>query len=102
MVGGKAKKHPNSTVNLNKVRPPSYFKVLNNENENGEVFCVYMVENTAGISDGGWHRDANTPDTMGGYFGNTRFYYGEGEDDYFFGSDHSNQTITKTFKFVYN
>ena len=92
--------HPNSTVNLNRVRPPSYFKVLNNENENGEVFCVYMIENTAGISDGGWHRDANSPDTMGGYFGNTKFYYGEGENDYFFGSDHEGQTITATFDFT--
>ena len=73
--------HPTCTANLNKVRPPKYFKVLNNRNENGGVFANYIVKDTSGlgISDGGWYRESGTPDTMGGFFGNTKFYYGEGD-----------------------
>ena len=80
--------HPTCTANLNKVRPPKYFKVINNTDENGEVVCNYIVKDTSGegISDGGWHRADNTPDTMGGFFGGTKFIYGEGNDDYVIGT----------------
>jgi hypothetical protein len=94
--------HPTCTANLNKVRPPKYIKVLNNVDENGEAVATYVIKNTsgAGISDGGWHRDADTPDTMGGFFGGTTFVYGEGEGEYFYGTNYPDQTLTKTFKFV--
>ena len=31
-------------------------------------------------------KDADTPDTMGGFFGNTRFVFGEGEGDFVIGT----------------
>ena len=84
--------HPTCTANLNKVRPPKYFKVLNNKNENGEPVCCYVIKDSSdeAISDGGWYRDADTPDTMGGFFGTTKFYYGDGEEDYFIGTADKN------------
>ena len=80
--------HPTCTANLNKTRPPKYFKVVNNIGENGEPVCKYVVKDTSGegISDGGWYRDTDTPDTMGGFFGGTKFIYGEGEEDYVLGT----------------
>jgi hypothetical protein len=80
--------HPTCTANLNKIRPPKYFKVLNNKNENGEVVCKYFIKDTSGVSDGGWYRDQDTPDTMGGFFGGTEFHYGEGE--FFVGTENKN------------
>ena len=80
--------HPTCTANLNKIRPPKYFKVLNNKDENGEVVCKYFIKDTAGVSDGGWYRDADTPDTMGGFFGGTEFHYGDGE--FFVGTENKN------------
>ena len=79
--------HPTCTVNLNAVCPPAYFKVVNNKTEDGKTVCNYVLKDTSGegISDGGWHRDENAPDTMGGFFGATKFIYGEGEDDFFVG-----------------
>jgi len=93
--------HPTCTVNLNKSRPPKYFAVLNNKNENGEVVCKYVVRDTSvdGVSDGGWYRGAGEPDTMGGYFGGTRFVYGEGEDESFVGTKDKNG-ICDTFVFT--
>ena len=84
--------HPTCTANLNKIRPPKYFKVLNNKNENGEPVCRYVIKDSSDeyISDGGWYRDADTPDTMGGFFGTTKFYYGDGEEDYFIGTADKN------------
>ena len=92
--------HPTCTANLNKIRPPKYFKVINNTDENGEAVCRYVIKNTAGVPDGGWYRGENTADTMGGFFGNTKFIYGEGEGDYFRGTDYVGQTETETFKFL--
>ncbi len=80
--------HPTCTANLNKIRPPKYFKIFNDKNENGEVVCKYLIKDTSGVSDGGWYRDEDTPDTMGGFFGGTEFHYGEGE--FFVGTDNKN------------
>jgi len=91
--------HPTCTVNLNKIRPPKYFKVVNNTNENGEAVGKYYVKNTVGISDGGWNRDASSPDTMGGFFGNTKFIYGSGDDDYALGTA-DNATVGEGFVFT--
>ena len=81
---------------MNFLANPRYFKVINN---NGGY--VYRIVDTslAGISDGGWYRDKDTEDTFGGFFGNTKFIYGEGANDYFVGTSHTGQTVTKSFKF---
>ena len=93
--------HPTCTVNVNRVRPPKYFKVVNNTTEAGVPKAVYSVFNTSGadISDGGWYRDAGEADTMGGFFGTTRFIYGEGEGEYLLGTDKT-QTVSASFKFT--
>ena len=80
--------HPTCLANLNKTRPPKYFKVLNNTNENGEYLVNYVIKDTSGlgVSDGGWYRGADAPDTMGGFFGGTKFIFGEGENDYVIGT----------------
>ncbi|MBE6644316.1 MAG: hypothetical protein E7612_02930 [Ruminococcaceae bacterium] len=90
--------HPTCTANLNVTRPPKYIKVVNNTTDNGEFTANYVIKNTSGegISDGGWYRSESEPDTMGGYFGGTKFIYGEGEGDYFIGTKES---PTETFKF---
>ena len=81
---------------MNFLANPRYFKVINN---NGGY--VYRIVDTslAGISDGGWYRDKDAEDTFGGFFGNTKFIYGEGANDYFVGTSHTDQTVTKSFKF---
>ena len=89
--------HPTCTANLNKIRPPKYFKVLNNKDENGEVVCNYLIKDTSGVSDGGWYRDQDTPDTMGGFFGGTEFHYGDGE--FFVGTENKNG-ISDSFIFT--
>jgi tRNA threonylcarbamoyl adenosine modification protein YeaZ len=68
--------------------------------ENGEVVCKYVVRDTSvdGVSDGGWYRGAGEPDTMGGYFGGTRFVYGAGEGESFVGTKDKNG-ICDTFVF---
>ena len=93
--------HPTCTANLNKVRPPKYFKVLNNKTEDGEIIAKYVVKDTSGegISDGGWYRDTEASDTMGGFFGGTRFVFGEGEGDFLLGTDNG-QTATESFEFT--
>ena len=90
--------HSTCKRNVNQRRPPAYIKVLNNDGVDGSGGYVYNVFNSHGISDGGWHRDADSADTMGGFFGNTKFYYTA--DDYFYGSNHTGQTITSTFNFI--
>ena len=94
--------HPSCTRNLNVVKPPQYVKIINNDGVDGTGGYVYNVVNTSGqgISDGGWNRDKSTADTMGGFFGNTKFIYGSGEDDFFYGSNHEGQKKTPTFKFT--
>ena len=91
--------HPTCTANLNKVRPPKYIKVLNNTDENGNAVYKYYVKDTSGegISDGGWYRAANEPDTMGGFFGGTKFFYGDG--DYVIGTA-DNAAAGESFVFV--
>ena len=86
-------KHPSCTRNLNVTKPPAYIKIINN---NGGY--RYRVVNTAGkgISSGGWYGIEND----GGFFGSTKFIYGEGKDEYFLGSDFVKQKKTKTFEFV--
>ena len=92
--------HPTCTVNVNRVRPPRYFKVINNTTDSGIPKAIYTVFDTsgAGISDGGWYRGACEPDTMGGFFGATKFIYGSGEDEYILGTD-KDQKLTKSFRF---
>ena len=89
------------TVNVNLTKPPAYFKVINNDGADGNGGYVFRIPNTAGrgVSDGGWYRDADGEETWGGFFGNTKFIYGEGEYDFFRGTDHKDQNITNTFKF---
>ena len=96
--------HPTCKKNLNTIKPPEYIKIINNDGVDGAGGYVYNVVNTADqkISDGGWYRDADTPDTYGGFFGGTKFIYGTGENDYFSGSNHPAQNKTSTFKFIYN
>jgi hypothetical protein len=72
--------HPTSTANLNIVKPPKYIKVVNNKSG-----AVYVASDTSGdgISDGDWW-DKN--ETYGGFFGDTKFIYGEGENEFFIGT----------------
>ena len=90
--------HPSCVSNVNLTKPPSYIKIVNNDGVDGSGGYTYNIVNTggAGISDGGWYTDE---DTFGGFFGGTKFIYGEGANDYFLGSDHEDQTETTTFKF---
>ena len=92
--------HPTCTTNLNVVKPPVYFKVINNETEDGKCVCTYTVKNTSGegISDGIF-RDTSKPDTMGGFFGTTEFIYGTGAEESFIGTNNKNG-ISETFAFA--
>ncbi|MBO7303826.1 MAG: hypothetical protein J6V09_01195 [Clostridia bacterium] len=80
-----------SYKNLNPVRPPEYIKITENHAD-----ISYLVYDTSkfGVSDGKYYSDE---DSRGGFFGGTKFYYGNGESDYYPGTDHKN---TKTFKFT--
>jgi len=86
------------TYNTNLVKPPEYFKVINNDGVDGKGGYVYVVANTAGqgISDGLWY---TTEDTYGGFFGGTKFIYGEGKNEFFLGTGHGNQSGTTPFYF---
>jgi len=92
--------HPTCTVNLNRVQPPKYFKVINNKCECGKVYCKYLIKDTSleGISDGDWYREAGEPDTMGGYFGKTEFIYDGGS---FIGTKDKNG-VSEAFVFEEN
>ena len=98
-VQNKGITHLGCTRNLNPVKPPEYIKVINNDGVNGSGGYTFNIVNTAGegISDGLWY---NTEDSYGGFFGGTKFIYGEGPNDYFLGSDHEDQTVTTTFRFI--
>ncbi len=89
--------HPTCTANLCIIKPPRHFKMINNS---VGYKCEVVDTSGDGISDGGWYRDADTHDTFGGFFGGTRFVYGEGEDEYFLGTDYNDQTVTPTFNFI--
>ena len=93
--------HPTCKRNLNTIKPPEFIKIINNDGVDGKGGYVYTIVNTAGqgISDGGWYRAEGTEDTMGGFFGGTKFIYGEGADDYLLGSNHTFQDVTPTFQF---
>ncbi len=82
---------PAVTANLCIIRPPRYFKVLNN---NGRY--KFNIWNTSGegISDGMWY--SNT-DTMNGFFGSTMFYYGSGIADFFVGTNPALMPENSTF-----
>jgi hypothetical protein len=85
--------HPTCTANLNIVKPPKYIKVVNNKSG-----AVYVATDTSGegVSDGAWYDDE---ERFGGFYGDTKFIYGEGEGDFFVGPD-KNQTKTDSFLFV--
>ena len=85
--------HPTCTANLNIVKPPKCIKIVNNGGGHS-----YAIKDTAseGISDGAWWDEE---ERYGGFFGDTKFVYGTGENEYFIGTD-KNQTKTETFDFV--
>ena len=65
---------------------------------------IFMVKNTGELSDDPSRRISNggywgIEENWGGFLGSTKFYYGNGENDYFQGSNHPDQEITTTFKF---
>ena len=97
-VQNKGIKHKGCTRNLNPIKPPEYIKIINNDGVDGSGGYTYNIVNTGGegISDGYWY---TSEDTFGGFFGGTKFIYGDGPNDYFLGSDHEDQTETTTFKF---
>ena len=66
--------------NLNIVKPPKYIKIINNE-----AGYVYRFPRTDGgeVSDGMWYDE---DEKYGGFFGDTKFYYGPGENDYVVGT----------------
>lgn len=77
-------------ANFNKVRPPSFVKIL--ENKNGYIF---VIPDTSGqnISDGGYY---DNTESFGGFFGDTKFYYTE--TDFYLGTSHKNQSSHLVFK----
>jgi hypothetical protein len=68
-----------SNLNLNPIRPPEFIKMTNC---NGYKITV-KVTGGNGISDGGYWDDV---ETYGGFYGDTKFWYGTGENDYFVGT----------------
>jgi len=90
-------KIPGCTVNLNITKPPQYIKVINNDGVNETGGYRFIIKDTSGegISDGGWY---NTDETYGGFFGDTKFIYGEGENDFFYGTANTDPSGTFTFK----
>ena len=89
-------KHPNCSFNTNIIKPPAYLKIINNNG--GYVLRIPRTDNL-GVSDGGWNRDADAADSYGGFFGNTKFIFGEGENDYLVGTNDPRKNETTTFKF---
>ncbi len=89
---------PGVTTNTNIVMPPEYLKVINNDGVGGAGGYKFYVPNTAGqgISDGLWF---STEDTMNGFYGGTKFYYGPGENDYFVGTVTSSMPANSPFVF---
>jgi hypothetical protein len=79
-------------VNVNIVKPPEFIKVVNLDE--GYKIRIYDTAG-AGISDGAWYDDN---ETFGGFFGDTKFYYGTGDEDYFVGTASKNETGSMEFK----
>ena len=73
-------------INVNVTKPPEYIKIVNLD----EGYKI-KIRDTAGkgISDGAWYDDV---ETFGGFFGDTKFYYGTGENDYFVGTRPTGET----------
>ena len=88
----------NSKINLCRVIPPKYIKIINNDGVGGSGGYTYLMWDTSGynVSNGEYYTEEN----YGGFFGGTKFIYGEGDNDFFLGTNHSKQTVTQTFKFV--
>jgi hypothetical protein len=86
-----------SYVNLCRVIPPEYIRIVNNDGVDGAGGYKYVMWDTSGnnISDGKFY---NTTDSFGGFFGGTKFIYGTGEKDFFIGTEDKNG-ITNTFVF---
>ncbi len=86
----------NSYVNLCRVIPPEYIKIINNDGVNGTGGYRYIIWDTSGngISDGGYYTET---ETFGGFFGATKFYYSD--EDFFLGTGHGDQTATTPFTF---
>lgn len=86
-----------STANFNITVPPQYIKIVGNDGIDGSGGYVYYVTDTSGmgISDGGYYAD----ETYGGFYGGTRFIWGEGENDYIIGTDTQGRTDVRTFVF---
>ena len=72
-------------ANANPVKPPEYIKIINNDGVDGSGGYGFIIPNTSGkgVSDGAWW-DKN--ETYGGFFGDTRFIYGDGEGDLLVGT----------------
>ena len=93
----------NSLENINVVRPPEYMKITGNDgvdaNEDGAADggYVFVVPKTYGygIKNGGLY--GVEEDSEGGFLGCTKFYYGNGENDYYLGTNHVGNN---TFSFV--
>jgi hypothetical protein len=83
--------HPSSRKNLNITRPPCEIKIINNEGG-----YVYVVRDTSkyGLSDGGYYDDV---ESFGGFFGDTKFIYGNAEDEYTVGT--KEKLNIKNFRF---
>ncbi len=80
--------------NVNIVKPPEYFKVINNNAK-----YVYKIPRTdgGGVDNGAWHGVAEDHD--GGFFGCTKFYYGTGENDYVVGTKAGANSSIPNFNF---
>lgn len=84
-------------TNINITVPPSYIKIVGNDGVDGSGGYVYYVTDTSrkGISDGAYYRE----DSYDGFYGGTKFIFGEGEDDFIIGTDVGDRTDVKTFVF---
>ncbi|MBE6550289.1 MAG: hypothetical protein E7670_07675 [Ruminococcaceae bacterium] len=84
--------------NLNPIKPPETIKITGNDGVDGAGGYIFIVPNTAGyeVSDGGYYDDV---ENYGGFFGDTKFWYGDGENDYYLGTDYVGEE-TDTFKFI--
>ena len=87
-----------SYVNLCRVIPPEYIRIVNNDGVDGSGGYKYVMWDTSGqgVSDGKYYSDT---DSFGGFFGGTKFIYGDGDNDYFLGTNHGDQTKDTPFLF---
>ena len=83
-----------SYENLNIVTPPENIKITGNDG--GYVYLIPNTGTRGKESDGGYY---DKIENYGGFFGDTRFWYGDGKNDYYLGTEHVGKN-TNTFKFV--